>query len=73
MQKYKYKVISQTEKTENDIKKPIFGASFHGETWYRCPKCDKAFEFFDTKYERGFKHIEGKIYQHKCGQMLNMS
>ena len=59
----------------NDIERPIFEAAFHGETWYRCPRCNKTFEFYDTKFERGFKHVAWDIYEHvdsKCGQKLNM-
>ena len=61
---------------ESDIKKPLPGASFHGECWFRCPKCKKAFEFWDTRYAGSFKHIEGNIYEHLengCGQLIDMT
>ena len=39
----------------------------------RIEKRKEAFEFFDTQFERkGFKHIRDKIYQHGCGQLINM-
>lgn len=59
------------------IKKPIHEASFHGEDWYRCPKCNKSFEFYETKFESDkFKHISGNIYQHiedNCNQLIDMT
>ena len=30
----------------NDIKSARLRASFHGETWFTCPYCDKAFEIW---------------------------
>ena len=55
-----------------DVRKPILGPSFHGESWYRCPKCDKAFEFWETRHSKDFKHIDGYLYRHECGQILDM-
>ena len=26
----------------------ISGASFHGESWYKCPHCNKSFEFYEA-------------------------
>ena len=64
--------IGKHAKLEN-VRTPIGGACFHGECWLRCPKCDKAFEVYDTKFERGFTHIRGNIYRHDaCGQLLDM-
>ena len=64
--------IGKHAKLEN-VSRPCSGACFHGETWYRCPKCHEAFEYFDAIFERGFTHIKGSIYQHKCNQLINMS
>ena len=67
--------IGKHQKLEN-VLRPWSGACFHGECWYRCPKCNATFEYWDTQFERGFKHIRGKIYQHtldNCGQLLNMT
>lgn len=65
--------IGKHEKLEN-VKRPLSGACFHGECWYKCPKCGNAFEFFDTHFERGFTHIRKKIYQHnECGQLIDMT
>ena len=55
------------------ILSPTFEACFHGECWYRCPKCNHAFEAYDPEFERGFIHINDKIYRHECGQLLKMS
>lgn len=30
-------------------KKAVVCASFHGETWYMCPYCEKSFEFYDVR------------------------
>lgn len=71
--------MNNTEDIEIDMKlvdTPIPGPSFHGESWYRCPKCKIGFEYFDTKFERGFVHIKGKIYKHTqndCNQLIDMS
>lgn len=56
-----------------NIMRPISGPCFHGESWYRCPKCQKAFEYYDTVHERGFKHVRDRLYQHICGQVLDMT
>lgn len=52
--------------------KPYPGASFHDEDWYTCPRCGKPFEFYDAVYMRGFSHIDGDLYKHECGQVINM-
>ena len=57
---------------ENRPKRPIFGDSFHGETWYKCPQCGEAYEFYDTVFERGFeKTDETGIVKHKCGCLID--
>lgn len=67
------KYIGKHERLEN-VRRPISGAYFHGECWYKCPKCNEAFEFYDAIYEYGFILIKNKIYQHnKCGQLINMA
>ena len=50
-----------------DVRRPIPGPSFHG-----CPKCDKAFEFWETRYSKEFEHINGYLYRHECGQLIDM-
>lgn len=73
------KNTNNTEDIEIDMKlvdTPIPGPYFHGESWFRCPKCKIGFEYFDTKFERGFVHIKGKIYKHTqndCNQLIDMS
>lgn len=53
--------------------KPIFGDAFHGEIWYKCPRCGVAFEYYDAVYERGFTHVkEGKYRHNCCGQLIDM-
>jgi len=65
--------IGKHEKLEN-VKRPRSGECFHGECWYRCPKCNGAFEYWDAIYERkGITHIKNKIYLHECGQLIDMS
>ena len=56
------------------IKSAKLRASFHGETWFTCPYCDKAFEIFDTKFERGFKKTaERNIFIHtNCGNKIRI-
>lgn len=55
-----------------ETKRPIPCASFHGENWYRCPKCNKTFEFWETQYSKEFEHVNGYLYRHECGQLLDM-
>lgn len=58
-----------------DVRRPSFGACFHGETWYMCPRCGRSFEYYDTVFERDFRKIKEYIYQdtkNGCGQVLNM-
>ena len=53
--------------------KPDFGACFHGECWYTCPRCGGAFEFYQTVHEHGFTHLQDNLYKHiKCGQVIEM-
>ena len=41
------------------IEKAIFEKAFHGETWYRCPYCNKLFEYYDVLAERkGLKKVK---------------
>lgn len=73
------KNMNNTEDIEIDmnlVDRPIPGPSFHGESWFKCPKCKNGFEYFDTEFERGFVHIKGKIYKHTqndCNQLIDMS
>lgn len=54
--------------------KPESGASFHGESWSKCPRCGKSFEYWDIVHENGFTHLDGKLYRHnECGQVLDMT
>ena len=58
-----------------EIKRPYSVAFFHGEDWYKCPDCNRNFEFYDVIYGRyGFKEIDKdkRIYQCKCGCLLDM-
>lgn len=55
-----------------EVKRPIPAASFHGENWYRCPKCNKVFESLETRFSKEFEHENGYIYRHECGQLLDM-
>ena len=62
------------EADNENIMRPVFGASFHGECWFRCPKCEAAFEYWDAVFERrGFKHVRDKLYKHECGQVIDMT
>lgn len=63
----------ENDRHDENIMRPMSGPSFHGEDWYRCPKCQKAFEYWDTVHGRGFKHVRDKLYQHICGQVLDMT
>ena len=54
-------------------KPAINGECFHGESWYTCPWCNQAFEFWDTQFEEGFIKIENGIYRHKnCGKLITV-
>ena len=67
--------IGKHQRLEN-VKRPMSGACFHGECWYRCPKCNAAFEYWDTHFERNFRCIRKNIYQHTkddCGQLIDMT
>ena len=56
------------------LKRANYGACFHGETWFRCPHCDKAFEFYDTVFERnGIKKTEEKgVFICSCGKKFGI-
>ena len=54
------------------VKRPIPVASFHGEDWCRCPKCNKVFEFYETQYSKEFEYVNDYLYRHECGQLLDM-
>lgn len=41
-------------------KSAIYRASFHGETWYMCPYCEKSFEFYDVRNNQ-CPHCKNKI------------
>lgn len=44
---------------------PIFCSYFHGETWYKCPTCERSFEYYDAFFN-----------EHRCpycGQLINQS
>lgn len=71
MDSSEYESIKERENTKH----AIYGDSFHGETWYRCPHCNKAFEYWDTVFERGFKKTDNpKVFIHtECGKKVIMS
>lgn len=55
--------------------KPAYSvASFHGETWCRCPHCDMAFEVYDAEFERcGIKKTDKyRVYLCKCGNKFSL-
>ena len=58
-----------------DIKSPILETCFHGETWYRCPGCNKSFEVYAAEFGHGFTIINQakRIYKHKCGCIIKIS
>ena len=60
------------DKDRENIKHAINGDSFHGETWYKCPHCYKAFEYYDTVFERGFNKTDNpKVFIHiECGKKV---
>jgi hypothetical protein len=41
-------------------KSAIYRTSFHGETWYMCPYCEKSFEFYDARNNK-CPHCKSKI------------
>ena len=54
--------------------RPESGPSFHGESWNKCPRCGKSFEYWDTVHECGFTHVRDRIYRHdECGQLIDMT
>lgn len=61
-------------KEKENTKHAIYGDSFHGETWYKCPHCGKSFEYWDTVYERGFKHTTDphKFLHLECGKFITL-
>ena len=67
------KIYSFMKYKEEQTKPARFGAGFHGECWYKCPWCNKAFEFYDTQFERGFQKIDDKLYRHnECGKLVTV-
>ena len=54
-----------------DIDYGKFIDSFHGETWYKCPWCNKSYESYDMTFERGFEKTEiPRVYRHECGKYI---
>lgn len=39
---------SKTSVNKEVALKPALCASFHGESWYKCPTCGESFEFYDA-------------------------
>lgn len=69
-----YDYLSYKEYKEEQAKPALAGACFHGECWYKCPWCNKPFEFWDTQYERGFTKVKDKTYRHKqCGGLVTIA
>lgn len=58
------------EQPGEKIYSSLSGPSFHGESWYTCPVCQKSFEFYDMQFERGFKKTDKGHYRHNCGAIL---
>ena len=67
--------IKPYQKYNREDTKPAEGVShFHGESWYRCPWCNKTFEFFDTQFQRGFQMVDDGLYRHdECGKLLTLT
>ena len=63
------------EKNGQKVKRAFCAASFHGETWYKCPFCNGSFEFYDTQFGRGFIKTDSPgVYLHKkCGNYLELN
>ena len=58
------------------IKRPINGPFFHGESWYRCPKCLEDFEYYEAVFGSAFRQVDSKIYRHiknHCGQLIDLT
>ena len=55
------------------IEKALLCAFFHGESWYKCPYCDKSFEFYDTQFSSEFEKLDDHIFLHKpCGNIIEV-
>lgn len=50
-----------------------YGASFHGETWYKCPHCGHCYEYYDLQFERGAKRVAKGHYRCRCGKISQHS
>ena len=55
------------------VSRPWRGYCSQGEVLYVCPCCHERFEYVDTIFELEFAHVRKDIYQHKCGQLIDMS
>ena len=59
------------------IEKAKFEKTFHGETWYRCPYCNKPFEYYDALFERkGLEKVEEKnnvCILCSCGKLFRIT
>lgn len=58
------------------VKEAIGQASFHGETWFKCPHCGRAFEFFEAVYEDdGIKvqDMDNRIFRCSCGKLFHIA
>lgn len=59
------------------IKDAKAGAFFHGEEWYRCPYCGKAFEIWSAVYGNDGIHKVAnqdgcEVFQCSCGEMFKI-
>ena len=45
----------------------VYGSSFHGETWYRCPHCQSGFEVYQTRDFPRSLHNEAVMFCPHCG------
>lgn len=57
-----------------EVKSAVGQTAFHGESWYKCPHCGQSFEFWDTRFERGFRKTDDEhIFIHEsCGKKLSI-
>lgn len=57
------------------IKKAVGMACFHGESWYRCPHCGTAFEYWNAFYEdKGIKRTDDEhIFKCSCGELFKIA
>jgi DNA-directed RNA polymerase subunit RPC12/RpoP len=56
------------------VPKANLEAMFHGESWYRCPHCERAFEYYDAHFERdGIKKLSDFVYIcPECGKKFSI-